>query len=733
MQTLRSQGTFLAALALAALAGCADHNSQKPPPGQFLRQVSFETRAEIVTGQGSSSDAVLADLNQDGMLDLAVAALGDRVQVLLGGGNGTFLEAQTLTVAGRPLRIEAVDVDLDGDLDLVVVCHDAGLVRVLSNDGRAGFAERAALNAGSYAAGVAGADITGDGWPDLVVSRLGAPLSVFFGSGSGGFLPATELAIPGGGGGSGLALADVDGDGLLDLAVASPDTDRVVLYRGRTGGGFDAGTGWPVGRRPQAVAIGDLNGDGRADLAVACQEAQAFTLMLREGAAWRIAGLVTDGAPGDCRIADVTGDQRNDLVACLYDRLAVAVFEGLADGTLGEELQLGTSGYSTGVATGEVNGDGRPDLLATGGGNDRLSLFLGKPGGLYGSVNYATGLQAPEFVSAADFDGDGKAEIAVAGRGAPSVSFLRRVPAPPGVRELRPFLSVPVGRPVYNLAKGDFNEDGKPDLAVCAQGGVKLLANTSSGGGTSFQQVPADPDAVLLEALGPFQLEAADLDGDGLDDLVVSDAYSGAVHTLRALDRNFTYASSRVSVPVSGLPGGLAVADYSGDGRPDVAVSRNASGFVSILRNDGSGRLEPWLDVPVGAGPNYLRTADFDGDRRMDLVVSNAGVGEVTVLVSTGNGFRQGTHPAGATPTALLARDLNHDGRADILVASLSGADFRVLLGDGRGGFPVQIPFPGTYRATSADLADVDGDGLPDLSIASVETSRLSLYRNTSR
>jgi hypothetical protein len=184
---------------------------------------------------------------------------------------------------------------------------------------------------------------------------------------------------------------------------------------------------------------------------------------------------------------------------------------------------------------------------------------------------------------------------------------------------------------------------------------------------------------------------------------------------------------------VPGKPAGVALGDFVPGGPIDVAVSRNADNRITIVRNGGGRDFTLHAEIPVGVGPNYLRSADFDGDGRDDLVVSNAGVDAITVLFARGSGWQSIQFPAGERPTALLARDLNRDGWPDILVASLVGADFRVLLGDGRGGFPGILPFAGTYRATAAALADLDGDALNDLLVASVDTNRVSNYRNVSR
>jgi hypothetical protein len=221
------------------------------------------------------------------------------------------------------------------------------------------------------------------------------------------------------------------------------------------------------------------------------------------------------------------------------------------------------------------------------------------------------------------------------------------------------------------------------------------------------------------------------MNGDGLTDIIMTDPYVEEVVILLAKG-NFSY-SAPLRTSVTKLPGGLAVEDFTGDGIPDVAVSRNSGASISVLENDGRGQLKEWAVVPAGLQPNYMRSADFDRDGRMDLVVSNGYSDSITVWLARAKGFAEFDLPAGKAPTALLTRDLNRDGNPDILVASLTGADFRVLLGDGKGGFPTQMPFPGTFRAISADLADLNGDQLMDLVVASLDTARISVYRNISK
>src|SRR5262249_50928822 len=161
--------------------------------------------------------------------------------------------------------------------------------------------------------------------------------------------------------------------------------------------------------------------------------------------------------------------------------------------------------------------------------------------------------------------------------------------------------------------------DGRDDIAVATAIGVKLLLNRTVRGSTSLvlDALPADPGQVLVPGVGPFGIAVADMDRDGRQDLVVSDAFADSISVARASGNGYQLVTSPVSL--SGRPGGLVAADFTGDGIPDVAVTRNAAARIAVLENDGRGRLQPWLEEPVGPAPGYLQSADFDGDGLLDL------------------------------------------------------------------------------------------------------------------
>jgi hypothetical protein len=221
----------------------------------------------------------IADLNNDGHSDLAVANSGDlffpveTVSVLLGRGDGTFAGHVTFLVGLAPLSVAAGDLDGDGDLDLATANFLDDTVSVLLNDGDGVFLDEVPYAVGLAPTYVAMGDLDLDGDLDLCVTNVGTlpnpgrTISVLLNEGGGTF--GEQVIYDVGVEPMSLSMGDLDGDGYLDLAVGNIGGDNVsVLLNSGNGTFVDDGI-YGTGADPSSTAVADLDGDGDIEVATA--------------------------------------------------------------------------------------------------------------------------------------------------------------------------------------------------------------------------------------------------------------------------------------------------------------------------------------------------------------------------------------------------------------------------------------------------------------------------------
>ncbi len=276
------------------------------------------------------------------------------------------------------------------------------------------------------------------------------------------------------------------------------------------------------------------------------------------------------------------------------------------------------------------------------------------------------------------------------------------------------------------LAVGDFNNDGIPDLAVPSASTGTLTILPGKGDGTftataSSLQAGSDPLAIV----------AGDFNGDGIIDLAV--ANSGANNLSIFLgngDGSFTVSASHP--PTGSNPAAMVVGDFNGDGIPDLAVANGGSSTVTVELGNGDGTFTPSpLSSETGGQPRSMAIGDFNGDGILDLVVAGGYSGSTpAVLLGNGDGSFTATVPLtlpqNFAPYSVVTGDFNQDGKLDLAIANYysTGSSLLIFLGNGDGTFAATAAGPtGIANATELAVADINGDGNPDL----VETSYYQL------
>lgn len=232
----------------------------------------------------------------------------------------------------------------------------------------------------------------------------------------------------------------------------------------------------------------------------------------------------------------------------------------------------------------------------------------------------------------------------------------------------------------------------------------------------------------------PSAVAIGDFNNDGVQDLAIANLGSDSLSAfLGNGDGTFTYACTRSSGLNSGSePTAIAVADFNGDGRADLAVANQGESTLSIFLGNGDGTFqETPYTYPVSANPQVelyapnpaaVIVADFNGDGLVDVATANFGDSTVSVLLGKGDGTLLASvqYAVGSTPNGLAAADFNGDGLADLAIAD-ADPDFNevyVMLGASGGGFHAPVAYPGGLGPIDVAAGDFNNDGKVDLVIA---------------
>jgi len=359
----------------------------------------------------------------------------------------------------------------------------------------------------------------------------------------------------------------------------------------------------------------------------------------------------------------------------------------------GSPFAIDDNGAVVAVALADLTGNGIQDIV-TANSDGQVSVLLGNGSGSFNPAPgspYALGA-SPLAMAIADVNGDGIPDIVTAnGVGGTITQYSVLLGNGNGSFTAvhgSPFV---LGENPQSVAIADVNGDGKPDVVTANSGipnvfgeNVSVLAGNGNG---TFSNASGSPYPV---GNNPISVTVADLTNNGIQDIVVANKDDNTVSVLLG-NGGGSFSPDPFSSP--GLPPGtfavgtspvsVAVADLTNNGIPDIVTANSGSNDVSVLMGNGNGSFQTATSVPVDQGPVSVAIADLNGDGIPDIVTANAVSDDVSVLLGNGHGsfsnapgspFQTFTSVNGSeqftTPVSVAIADLNGDGRPDIAIAT---------------------------------------------------------------
>jgi len=635
-----------------AVAVVPDYASQGAPAVAVLEQGSSTVAIYTVSSAGAltlgttytvgaaPTGIIAADFNNDGIQDLAIS-YPTGVSILLGSVSGTFSNGAGDSVGTNLVALAAGHFDTTGDMDLAVVDQAAKMVYILAGDGSGGFIAGSGFPVGNAPTSIVVADFNRDTRQDIAVANsTDATVSVLLGNGNDTFQAQTTSQVNGPV--QSLAVADMNGDGIPDILVTNPADSSVGVLIGVGNGTFETVMNPALSGAPYGIAVGDFNRDGKPDVIVTQKTAGTATVMLNNtlptsplpmGRNLSAPNLsyATGNMADAVTVADFNGDGIPDMAVAFFEDYTVQVLDGNGDGTFGTAATYNVGRHPYAIASADLNHDGHPDLVTANEADGTITVLLNNGTGGFTQAPgspITVGTQ-PTGVAIKDLNDDGIPDIAVANYGSNTISIL--IGKGDGTFTPAATPTLPTGTGPYNVVIGDFQGNGKQDIACTNKGSANMEVYLGNGDGT-------------------FQSPT-------------------------------TYATNA-------MPTSIVTSDFNRDGNLDIAVGNSTANNISLFLGNGSGGFTAstvqTLNFPVS-----MAVADMNGDGIPDIVNVNPNFDDVTVLLgntqgtftsrwqfATGPGTKPNTcnqtnpEVTGAQPWAVAIGDFNLDGKPDVVTAN---------------------------------------------------------------
>lgn len=360
--------------------------------------------------------------------------------------------------------------------------------------------------------------------------------------------------------------------------------------------------------------------------------------------------------------------------------------------------------FPTEFDVGDVNGDGAPDVVIVDGGENRLHILTGHNNGTFDAATYVPTLRKPTHVIVADGNADGRADLFVIGQPGLAVHWTNADGTYKGAEKLW------TDSQLDDATAADADGDGTLDVVVTNSGRGIVGLLLGAGDGTFELRrsyvVGAGPSAVIV----------ADVTRDNRPDILVLNELGDSVTLLRGLGGgHFDGAPTVIGTAVEFSA--MTIADLDEDGHLDIAVTSEQAGRLSLFLGNGRGDFAALPALPVGRQLRGIVAGELDGNEFVDLAISDFGADRVAILAGNGRGSFEPPRyvNVGLGPGAIVTGNFQGLGNVDLAVANSLADSVTLLYNDGKGGFANAVSFPVVPHPSFLLVGDINSDRRPDL------------------
>ncbi len=699
-----------------------------------IGNLAFTAAINFGTGATPSS-IVVSDIDGDGKPDILVSnSASNTISIFLNTstvGNISFAAKVDITSGSAPWKIALGDIDGDGKQDVVSSNQGSNSISVFLNRsiiGNVSFASKIDISAATAPRGISIGDIDGDGKLDVVTSNAygatGYSISVLRNTsniGSVSFASRFDAPALTGGFTLDVALGDVDGDGKIDVVAANGSTANAVsVFKNNSNLGsvsFSNAVNFGVGINPNSLLVADMDADGNADILSTNDNtsSSSFSVLRNQIGSPVITSFTPTSAAAGTSVI-ISGSNFTNVTGISFGGVAASSFTVVSSNAIVATVSTGASGniiVTTNSGSASIAGFVFSVPVPT------ISSFSPTSGAI-GTTVTITGTNFSS-IPANNIVYFGAVKAIVSASTSTSVSVI-----------------VPIGATYQPITVTTNN------LTAFS---AKSFSVTFAGGGNAFTNNTFSSKIDFATGTGPNTIAVSDIDGDGKIDMVTSNGTSNTLSIIRNISTVGSVSfSSKVDFITNYSPSGVAVADFDGDGKMDIAFVNYNSNVLGIFKNNSAASnmtLSSEIDYTTSSSPNWVAVGDIDGDGKPDIVVGNASNRTVSVFLNTSTSttisfaakvdYNVGNGNTGIYVVAV--GDIDGDGKTDIVSSNYSDATVSISRNTSTNGnlsFANVVTQAIGHAPRCVSIGDLDGDGKIDIVVGNSAATSISILKNTS-